>query len=501
MKHLLTCCVVLLVLTMAVAARAEQPASALQSAEPAPLPGAVEIYPRLAKLTEEKTALDGQLSALANIDSLNLALASLQQWQDEWTGREKIMGPIQNWPLDNLQQARTTLLGHKDKTTQLLDELFLRLAQIEALRGNWLDQKQFWQQWQKSLPTPSPLAPPEVFIQAQKTIEQSLQQLEDISPPLVSLQQKVTTLQARITGQIGQIEQLLADSRGQLLARNQPSVFNPEFYRQFDSILFSSLPDGLGKLDLLNSLFWKNRGGLVALHVFLIVFLVGMLRSRGTRLADAEDMQFALRHPLSSSLFLSTIVLAPFYDHAPSGWILILTTGAVLSLVPLSIELFDSPRQRLVIRLLAYVYILSRILQTLALPVPLYSLYLTGVSLAGIFVLWRLKKSSQQARPDRQYRFRNLLKLGMGLLGISAMAQMGGYGNLSEHLVFAGLRTVFICLLAALMLHLLHAALLTLAKLRMFKRQRFFRRHGLENCKPASGTLPRSPSRSIPLCT
>ncbi|MGE4544081.1 MAG: mechanosensitive ion channel domain-containing protein [Pedobacter sp.] len=480
MKRLLTCCVVLLLLSMAVTVHADQPAATPESAEPAPLPGVAEIYPRLAKLTEEKSALDNQLNALANLDAINLTLTSLQQWQDQWTERENNMGPIQNWPLDNLQQSRTTLLGHKDKTTQLLDELFLRLAQIEALRGKWQDQKQFWQQWQKSFPTPSPLAPPEVFIQARQTIEQSLQQLEELSPPLVALQQKVTALQTRITQQIGQIEQLLAVSRVQLLARNQPSVFNPEFYRQFDSTLFSSIPAGLGKLDLLNSLFWKNRGGLVALHVFLVVFLVGMLRSRGKRLADEEDLLFALRHPFSASLFLSTIVLAPFYGHAPSGWILILTTGAVLSLVPLSVELFDSPRQRLVIRVLAYVYILSRILQSLSLPAPLYSLYLTGICLAGICVLWRIKNSSLQARPDRQHQFRNLLKLGMGLLGVSAMAQVGGYGNLAEHFIFAGLKTVFICLLAVLTLRLLHAALLTLAKLRMFKRQRFFRRHGQE---------------------
>lgn len=480
MKRLMICCTVLLLSILTATACADQSPAAMEATETASMPGVAEVYPRLAKLTDESTDLESRLGNLANLDSFNLSLSSLKQWQKEWSGREKILGPIQDWPLDSLQQSRTTLLGHKDKTSQLLDELFMRLAEIEELRANWQDKQNFWQQWQKALKTPSPLAPSEVFIQARQISEKSLQQLDEISPPLVAMQQEVTDLQSRISSQIGQIEQLLAASRGQLLTRNQPSFFNPEFYRQFDSTLFSTLPAGLAKLDLLNSLFWKNRGGLVVLHVLLVVFLVGMLRSRSTRFANIEDMQFALRHPMAASLFLSIIVLAPFYGHAPSGWLLLLTTGAVLSLVPLSIELFDSPRQRLIIHLLAYAYILSRILQALALPTPLYSLYLAGISLAGIFILLRIKKRSQLARPDRQHRFRNLLKFGMGLLGVAFMAQVGGYGNLAEHLLLAGLKTVFTCLLAALMLRLLHTGLLSLAKLRMFKRQRFFRRHGQE---------------------
>lgn len=480
MKHLLTCFAVLLLLAMAASTYADQTATALEAAQSAPLPGVAEVYPRLANLAEEQAALENRLGNLANLDSFNLTLTSLRQWQDEWSGREKSLGPIQDWPLDNLQQARTTLLGHKDKTSQLLDELFTRLTETEELRSNWLDQKSFWLQWQQSLPTSSQLAPPEAFTQAQQTIEISLQQLGEISPPLVALQQEVTALQTRISGQIGQLEQLLAASRGQIIVRNQPSFFNPEFYRQFDTTLFASVPAGFSRLDFVNPLFWKNRGGLLALQLLVTVFVMGMLRSWRTRYADVTDMHFALHHPLAAGLFVSSFMLAPFYSHAPPGCLLILTAVAVLSLVPLSIALFDSPRQRLVIQVLAYAYLLSRTLQTLALPAPLYSLYLTGVCLTGIFFLWHLKKRSRLARPDRQHQFRNLLKLGMGLLGVATMAQAGGYGNLAEHLLFAGLKTVFACLLAVLMLRLLHSGLLALAKLRMFKRQRFFRRHGQE---------------------
>jgi small-conductance mechanosensitive channel len=482
MKRLLTCCAVLFLLTMAAAAGADQSALALTTAESAPLPGAAEVYPRLIKLAEEKAALENRLGHLANLEPFILALAPLRQWQDEQVEREKILGPVQDWPLNNLRQARTTLLGHKVKSTQLLDELFGRLAEIEELRANWQDKNRFWQQWQESLTPPSPLAPPEAFMQARHTIEQSLEQLDGITPSLVAMQQEATVLQSRISPLLSQIEQLLATSRGQLFVRSQPSFLNPDFYLQFHASLLSYRPDGLSRLDLFNHLFWKNRGGLIALHVLLIVVVVGMIRTRGTRYADVADLHFALNHPLAAGLFLSTIILAPFYlrAHAPAGWLLMLATVAVFSLVPLSNELFESPLQRLVIRLLAYAYILSRTLQTLALPATFYSLYLSAVCLAGMLVLWRVTARSLLTRPDRQRRFRNLLKLGMALLGVAILAQAGGYGNLAEHLLLGGLKTVFACLLAMLTLRLLHAGMLVIAKFRMFKRQRFFHRHGQE---------------------
>jgi small-conductance mechanosensitive channel len=131
-----------------------------------------------------------------------------------------------------------------------------------------------------------------------------------------------------------------------------------------------------------------------------------------------------------------------------------------------------------VIRLLAFAYILSRSLRALSLPAPLYSLYIAALSLAGIMILRWVAGCSLRSRPDRQHRFRNLLTAGMIFLGATFVAQICGYSNLAEHLLNAGLKTVFACLLAVLTLRLLHSGLLSLGKLRFFRRQRFFRRHG-----------------------
>jgi small-conductance mechanosensitive channel len=387
---------------------------------------------------------------------------------------------MREWPLETLQQTRAGLLTHKDKSDQLLNEIFTRLEEIDTWRNDWQGKKEFWQQWRKTLPTESPLAPPEVFHQARQTIEQVLTRLEKQVPPLLNLQQKITDLQVSLSDQIGEIEQVLASRKGQLLERNQPSFFSPDFYRQFEPGLFADFKNSLSRLDFLNDRFWKHRGGLIVLHLLLTVFIVSLLRSRSKRYEDRSGLHFTLRHPLATGLFLSTITLAPLYSHAPSGLLLGLTALAVFSAVPLMMELFHQPLQQLVIRLLAYAYLLSRLVESFALPAPLHALYLATLCLAGILLLRWVAARSLRAKRDEQHRFRILLIVGMILLGVAFIAQAGGYGPLAEHLLQAGLKTVFACLLATLALHLLHTGLMALAKFPSVKKQQFFRRHGQE---------------------
>ncbi|ABA90223.1 small-conductance mechanosensitive ion channel [Syntrophotalea carbinolica DSM 2380] len=480
MKRLLICCAVLWGFAMPAPLWAESTPVDVAAEDPALLPGVAEVYPRLTKLTEDRAALETRLGQLTGLASSNQALAELRLWQDNWSKRQAALGYPQEWPLDQLLQARTTLLAHKDKTAQLLDEIFKRLTEIEGLRKTWQDEESFWRQWQAALPTDSPLAPPEVFKQARQMIEQALDLLDRSDPQLVALQQEVSSLQSPLSEQIGQIEQILASRKGQLLARNQPSFFNAEFYRQLDPGLFASVGATFTRMNLFNSLFWSNHAGLVVLHVLLIFILAGLIRSRGKRCEEKSVRHFSLCHPLSTGVFISTVVLGPLYRHAPSGIVVLLTAVGVLSALPLIVGLFSQPLQRRVIRLLAYVYILSLAVQSLALPAPFYSLYLAGLGLAGLVLLRWAMVHSLRTEPYPQRFFRRLLMAGMALFGGIFIAQAGGYGNLAEHLLHAGLKTVFVGLLTALVLHLLHTGMLTLAKLDVFHRQRFFLRHGQE---------------------
>jgi small-conductance mechanosensitive channel len=480
MKRLLTGCLVLLLLSLSLATRAETQPPATASEATAPRPGIAKVYPRLAKLKEEKTALETQLDQRADLRSLNQALENLKTWGKDWAQRENRLGTMGEWPLETLQQTRAGLLTHKDKSDQLLNEIYTRLETIDAWRNDWQEKKDFWQQWRKALPAESPLAPPEVFSQARQTIEQALARLEKQVPPLLNLQQEITDLQVSLSNQIGEIEQVLASRKNQLLEKNQPPFFSSEFYRQFQPGMFTGFENSLSRLDFFHDRFWRHRGGLVVLHLLLTVLIFGLLRSRSKRCEDRSGLHFTMRHPLATGLFLSTIALAPLYSHAPPGLLLGISALAVFSAVPLMVELFHQPLQQWVIRLLAYTYLLSRLVESLVLPAPLHALYLAGLCLAGILLLRWVAARSLRTRKEEQRRFRILLIGGMILLGMAFIAQAGGYGILAEHLLQSGLKTVFACLLASLALHLLHTGLLALANLPGFKKQQFFRRHGQE---------------------
>lgn len=268
-----------------------------------------------------------------------------------------------------------------------------------------------------------------------------------------------------------------------LLTRNQPSFFDPAYYRQFDAGLLASLGASVSGLNLLPAEFWQGQGVLVLLHVLLAGILTGLLRSRRQAHAAEAEKPPLLRHPLAAGLFASTALLTPCYRHPPAGWLLILAAVGVLSAVPLVNELFAHPLQRLSVRLLAIAFVLSLALETLALPEPLNGLYVAGLCLAGILVLRGLAARSRKIAPDRQRHYRGLLKTLKVLLALIFLAQAGGYGILAGYLLHAGFKTLFACLLAGLATHLLHSWTLSLAGLKVFARPGFFHRHGRELLK------------------
>lgn len=478
MKFTTFCCLLGACILLAAPAGADPQPTAAPAATV--MPKVAEVYPRLAKLKEEKAALESRMERLGALDPVTQALAGLKSLPQQWAEREAILGPPREWSLDNLQQARVALIADRDRISRILDDLFMRLSEIEVLRDEWSNKRQFWDEWLNTLPAAGMQASAEAFSEARQTVETALNVLKQTAPQLFAMQQQLTALQIPVSDRIDHIEELLAVRKNQLFERSHPSFLNPDFYRQLHAGLFSSIGTGLTKLEFFNRAFWQSRGSQIALHLILATVIACLLRTHRKRHPQSPAAPFVSRHPFSTGLFLATIVFSPFYAHAPAGWMLILAGIAVFSAVPLIMEILDNPLQRQVVRLLALAYFLSLGVRTLSLPAPLYSLFIAGVCLSGGIALRWFAAQVRRDSPGRQQRFSNLLKLGAAFLGATFLILAAGYGNLAEHLLHAGLKTVFALLLAALLLRVLKNGLQLLGKLRFFKRQRFFRRHGQE---------------------
>lgn len=444
------------------------------------LPGIAEVMPRLAQLAEERTALETTLSVLASPDPFQAPLKELRNRNDELRQLSARLGKPDEWNVDRLIQVRALLENQKITAARLLAEVSARLEELDVLHRTWLEQQTFWQSWQESVAPGQRQITLEGFNEARRLFRQVEEQFLVASQPLMDLQGEVTTLQNAISGQIGQIEEALAALRGQVFQKTAPSFTNSEFYRQFNRQLWTSVPKGLKRLGELDAFFWHTQGWLAILQLLVAMLVAGVLLFQKRQAADVPAWQFLLRHPVAAGIFVSIVALGSFYRTPPPLWRLLLGALAAISAVVLVSELLRHRRKSLLVFLLAAVYIVSLALKAIALPEPLYRLYLTLLCVLGIpGLLWLASRERRQAgKPSDGFIL--LLKLGALLLGISLFAQFGGFVTLSARLLESTLASVFIGLFTAMTLRLGVGGMALGLRYGLFRQRQFFRRHGAE---------------------
>lgn len=444
------------------------------------LPGMAEVMPRLAQLAEERTLLETRLGALTTLESFQAPLGELRSRNAELQRLSDRLGAPQEWSVDQLVQVRALLDNQKAASSRLLGEVSARLEELDTLHRGWLERQAFWEAWQKSVAPGQRQITREGFNDARRLLQQVEQQFVGVTRPLVALQSEVTELQTALNTQTGLIEEALTARRGQLFQKTAPSFANPDFYRQFNRQLWTSFISSLKRLGEMDAFFWHTQGWLAVLQLVAASMVAGLLIVQRQRAAEVPDWQFLLRHPLAAGVFVSIVALGSLYRTPPPLWRLFLGGLAAFSAATLLSELLRHRRKTLLIFGLATVYVLSLALQALAVPEPLYRLYLTLLCLLGIpSLLWLAARERQQTE-NAAGGFILLLKLGALLLGLALMAQFGGFVTLAARLLESSLASIFIGLFAAMTLRLGVGGMALVLRYGLFRQRHFFRLHGAE---------------------
>jgi small-conductance mechanosensitive channel len=264
------------------------------------------------------------------------------------------------------------------------------------------------------------------------------------------------------------------------LVRSDPSFADPAFFAQFNRELAGATLNGLRQALRTDPLFWRSQGWIMVLQLLLALAVALAIRARRTQLAEISEWRFALCHPLAGGLFIATLGLLPLYHDPPDLWLLLQSGLIVFSAAVLMSELLSDRLQARWIVLLGAVFVLSRALQAISLPHPLYRLYLALLCLAGMPVLLRLANRAKQAPGGKQAGARGLLLLGAAILGLAFLAQGAGYSGAAARLLEASLATVFLVLCAIMLRRLGHGGLAFLLRRGSIRKWPLIRRHGPE---------------------
>lgn len=447
--------------------------------EPQPLPGAVEIIPRLGLLNEHSAAVQSQLSLLSETESFAKPLATASQAQEKLTtGITKL--ETDGWSFDRLLAGREQAVEQKNNLTKLLETISSRLVELDSLRQSWQERQAFWEQW-RQVKIPDLLKDQkEAFSKAASAIDTVLNQIASAGQPLVALQNEVFQLQEQNQLALGKIDEKLQLIRGETFEKTAASFTNPDFYRQFNRELLSETHKNLRQAAKLDKDFFRQKGWVVVLQFFLAAGLAGFIMFKRDKGRVSEEWQFLIQHPLATGVFVAVAALGFLYGAIPGLWRLLMISLAAFSSAILVSGLLKSRCKILMVYLMASLLVFSTALQIIALPAPLYRLYLALLSVVGIPFLLLLATRCRKGLHGRIDGFVLALRLGAAILCLAFLAQFGGFINLSARLFEASNKTVFLGLFATMTIRLCRGGLDYVFGQPFFRRQHFFSQFGEE---------------------
>jgi small-conductance mechanosensitive channel len=458
-------------------------AAETESDRTAPLqspPGIAELIPRLAELKQQSLDLNARLEVLQETDSFAEPLAFARQRAETLSREMDNLTDPTGWNFDRSLDTRSQLVEHQSTLGSLLGGISTRLQELDALRQTWKEKEIFWRQWRESLPKDLLKTQRAAFIEAAEEIAHTQQRIVAASSPLISLQGEVTQLQEKSLTLLGTVDNMLQTMQGKTFQKTGRSFSSPRFYSQFDRSLLNAAQKGLESVSGIDREFFRKQGWLVGLQLLIAILLAGFLVHKSRTEQRETEWHFILVHPMATAIFVATIACGSVYSAPPALWRWLLAFLAATSSAVLVSGLLDDPRKKLMIYVLAGVYVLTLGLQIIALPLILYRLYLALLSLLGIPFLLVLAARHRKIPGRRKDYFILTLRLGALVLFCSFVAQWTGYSTLSSRLFESSMKTVFLGLFSWMTLHLGRGSFQYLVKLPILQRRRFIIQFGSE---------------------
>lgn len=442
-----------------------------------PYPGVAEIVPRAAQLAEEALLATDRIATLSDTASVREQLIAARQRLVQLEPQLTDFSEPHGWGFDQKLELRGRLTDERAELERSLDRLSARLAELEAMGKSWSKKKTFWESWQTSLQGLETRAPGDAFRQAFGTIEDVLRSASLASERLVQLQKEAADLQSKTADLLLRIESAI---RGQTFRKVSHSFASRDYLQQFDARLWSQVKNGIAEVEGITVEFLREQGWIAVLQLLLVFALAGFIIHHRPQAEETEEWQFILRHPWATGIFVAFSTLSFAYSETPDLWQLLLWLPAAFSAAILICALLTNPRKRFIIWLLATFFVLSLALRAIALPLPLYRLYLALLSLVGVPLFLLLATGNQRARQGQLTGFTVALRIGAAVLLTSFLAQFAGYSTLSFRLIESSLKTVVLGLFAFMAAKLGQGAIDFVLDQEFFRRWRFFRRFGNE---------------------
>ena len=448
----------------------------------------VQEYPGIEQLTPLSTILGVEasdanvlLDKWANLSKFMTQAEDNQQVLLTLDQRMVNWGPVTQWSEGRLLSARQRLIAVRTRQLVQLEQLAVQSKAIEEIRQAWSEKLTFWSSWQKTLQQGRVKVPAEAFQRNLTVIQEILVRVATATAALTEQQQKLSAQQGIVTAWVTQVDGSLGGLHGPLFEPNAAPLLSGEFFRQFDSSLWTGLGDDLKHALDTPADFAPRQGWIALLQLVFALVVAWQIHRRACQPEPVSaPWRFLFRHPLAGGVFVALIGGALLYISPPPLWQWSQRVLGIISATVLISAMLERPRLRRVIITLAVLFIISSTFRLVGLVQPLYRLYLAGVCVIAIPLCLAAARRQRLLNQGRIDLLVVVFYLGALAGTIGIFAQLVGYSSLTSFLVEAFLGSTFVFLFTRMALHLGAGGITALLSVEAIGNRRIVRRLGPE---------------------
>lgn len=420
------------------------------------VPDMADIIPLAAQLNSRLRILENKFRFGLDIAAIETKYGELEAGLNDFSDRLQRLKDSGDYRYTKLMELKEVNKQKGDSLAVINRPLNLAIRQLDTWRNEWLTEQKKWKQWQSSLIRTEQVGQLQLtFQEADTTIETALNRIRTQLDALLSVQARAGGIQVKINTFAEEIEDLIAGQWHSVLFETSPPMLSLGYLSQFSGDLWIAVRRGIDSIAWPNRSFFEQQGWFVFIQGFLsLVVILALYRNRET-LSRFEHWRFLTLRPVSAGLFFFAIpfILLYEYEGAPDIWKLANLTVTGICFIRLSGVLTEASWKRQFCCGLVIVYLVTRFLNLIEFPVPLFRLYTIFIALLGLLFCFRwIRKSTQHPKSGLTAW---LLRLSFLFSAFILIAEFTGKTSLASYLFFSltlSIATVFAFLLFAYMI-------------------------------------------------
>ena len=441
-------------------------------------PGLSELGPRSAQLADFLEKSSARLESLAEDNSLVDKLQALEGKVQQLQHQVADLGPPEDWYIERLTHYNYQFSLAGKALEEIQQDLTDRQKDVEDIRVHLQEEQAFWANWLAGLEKQGGRVPQESFSRADAQLTQLESQVQNSSSRLVPLQEQVSAVEHSVIESLDRFSRALVDLRKATFRKNSFSFFNPDFYRQFNPQLWSELRSELQNALSIDKDTLKHNSWAYLLFLLVLILLAKGVEQYRDRFTDAEDWQFVFSHPWAAGSFIASVSVGNLIPAPPAimtfGLLAVGVTGAAV----LASAIIQHRRQSIMLLIAAFFFLMTAGLRFIALPQPLFRIYLALLALAAIpLLIQQIRLAKQNASLKGGTFFRRLMRVAVVVLLFSFAGQATGYVNFSLWLFQAVFDTGMIILFVHMGLRLGKGGISFLLNRENLAKYTFFRKY------------------------